>query len=215
MITLAHVRAALALENFNVLEAQLRMAPKGRPLRRPAHMGGQARQASVLLLLFPTQGGLSFALLRRAYNPHDVHSGQISLPGGAREGNETPVQTALRETREELGVTETIEVLGQLGALYVPPSNFQVQPIVGYVPTRPMWRPGVGEVREVLECAVQWLLEDAHKNFGAMWVRGRLVHAPWYDVHGYRVWGATAIILSEFEQRLRRVLHRSPAPPSP
>ncbi len=215
MITVEHVRAALALENFDVLAAQLRMAPKARPLRRPANMGGQARQASVLLLLFPAQAGLSFVLLRRAYNPHDVHSGQISLPGGAREPGETPVQTALRETREELGVTETVEILGQLGALYVPPSDFEVQPIVGYVPARPLWRPGPGEVREVLECPVQWLLDDMHKASGEMVVHGHSVYAPWYDVRGYRVWGATAIILSEFEQRLRRVLQRSPNPRHP
>ncbi len=212
MITLGHIRAALALPDFDVLEAQLHMAPKARPVRRPANKAGQARQASVLLLLFPVEAGLSFVLLRRAYNPHDVHSGQISLPGGAREANETPVQTALRETREELGVTETVEVLGTLGALYVPPSDFEVQPVVGYVPARPLWRPGPGEVREVLECPVHWLLEDTHKAFGEMLVHGHTVQAPWYDVRGYRVWGATAIILSEFEQRLRRVLRRVGAP---
>ena len=206
MVTLEHVRAALALENFGVLDAQLRMAPKARPLRRPSDKDGHARRASVLVLLFPAEAGLSFVLLRRAYNPHDVHSGQISLPGGAREAGETPVQTALRETREELGVTEAVEVLGMLGALYVPPSDFEVQPVVGYVPARPLWRPGPGEVREVLECPVQWLLDDRRKAFGELTVRGHAVRTPWYDVRGYRVWGATAIILSEFEQRLRRVL---------
>ena len=210
-VTLEHVRAALALENFDVLSAQLRMAPKARPLRRPPDKNGRARQASVLVLLFPAEAGLSFVLLRRAYNPHDVHSGQISLPGGAREDGETPVQTALRETREELGITETVEVLGTLGALYVPPSDFEVQPVVGHVPAHPLWRPNPNEVREVLECPVQWLLDDMHKASGELLVHGHTVHTPWYDVRGYRVWGATAIILSEFEQRLRHVLRPSHA----
>ncbi len=209
-ITLNHVRDALALENFDVVDAQLCMAPQARPIRRPANMSGQARRASVLVLLFPTSAGLSLVLLRRAYNPRDVHSGQISLPGGSREGNETPVQTALRETREELGVTEAVEILGTLGRLYVPPSDFEVRPVVGDVPARPLWQPGAGEVCDVLECPLQWLLDDAHKASGEMTEHGHIIHTPWYDVRGYRVWGATAIILSEFEQRLRRVLRRRP-----
>ena len=102
-IRLEDVRAALALDDFNVLVAQRRMAPRHRRLRRRAEQPGQPRQAGVLVLLYPAEAGLTFALIRRTANPHDVHSGQISLPGGAREGDETPIETALREATRGTG----------------------------------------------------------------------------------------------------------------
>lgn len=207
-ISLAHVRAALDLQPFDVVAAQRRMAPRPRVLRRSDRLSGEPRQASVLVLLFPSnnRAGLSLVLTRRTENPADVHSGQIGLPGGARENGETCVQTALRETAEELGVLNRIEILGTLSALYIPPSDFDVCPVVGAIPMRPVWKPDAAEVVEAIECSVSWLLDDAHKrdeewDFGAY-----SLGVPWYDVRGHKVWGATAIILSEFEQRLRHVL---------
>jgi 8-oxo-dGTP pyrophosphatase MutT (NUDIX family) len=61
------------------------------------------------------------------------HSGQISFPGGLCEVDETPVQTALRETEEEIGISNnTIEIIGQLTPLFVLPSNSYIFPVVGY-----------------------------------------------------------------------------------
>ena len=151
-VQLEHVRAALALENFDVLAAQRRMAPQPRALRRSRNRPGQPRQAGVLILLYPAVDGLSFALIRRTQNPRDVHSGQISLPGGSQEAGETPVETALREAKEELGFNEPVQILGSLACLYIPPSDFEVRPTVGYMDHRPEWTPDQSEVVEVLEC---------------------------------------------------------------
>src|SRR5512139_2626836 len=96
-VQLEQVRAALALADFDAVAAQRQMTPQPRVLRRNDNLSGQPRQASVLLLLFPTDAGLTFVLTRRTEFPGDVHSGQISFPGGSREPGETPVQTALRE----------------------------------------------------------------------------------------------------------------------
>jgi 8-oxo-dGTP pyrophosphatase MutT (NUDIX family) len=207
-IQLEHVRAALALGDFDVMVAQRQMAPQPRGFRRNEQQPGQPRQASVLVLLFPTEAGLALVLTRRTENPHDVHSGQISLPGGSRELGETPVQTALRETQEELGIIGPVQIVGTLATLYIPPSDFEVSPVVGYVDRHPTWTPDPVEIAEVVECPLAWLLDDGRKvvedwEFDGYWLR-----VPWYNVHGHRVWGATAIILSEFEQRLRRVLGR-------
>jgi 8-oxo-dGTP pyrophosphatase MutT (NUDIX family) len=150
-----------------------------------------------------------FALIRRTQNPHDVHSGQISLPGGSQEGDETPVQTALREAREELGVDLPVQVLGQLTCLYIPPSDFEVRPIVGYIAKHPAWKPDQTEVVEVLECPLVWLFDDAHKVIEDWERDGQIIQVPWYNVNGHKVWGATAIILSEFEHRLRQVFNAS------
>ncbi len=156
-ITVEQVRTALALEGFDSLAAQRRMSPQPRSLRRSRSRTGEARQAGVLVLLYPADDGLAFALIQRTLNPHDVHSGQISLPGGSQEPGETPVQAALREAQEELGIHEPVEILGSLTCLYIPPSDFEVRPTVGYIPHYPAWMPDPSEVVEVLECPLAWI----------------------------------------------------------
>ena len=204
--TLAQVRAALALPDFDSEGAQRRMAPRPHVRHRSHGRPGLPRQASVLVLLYPCGDSLAFALERRAANPHDVHSGQIGLPGGAREGDETPLAAALREAAEEMGIGAPVEILGRLSTLYIPPSDFDVHPFVGYVAPRPAWQPDSAEVVEVIDCPLAWLLDDARKVCEEWEVRGVALHVPWYSMHGHKVWGATAIILSELEQRLRVVL---------
>ena len=206
-VGLPDVRAALALENVNAVMMQRRMAPQPRPLRRTTERSGPARQASVLLLLYPGAAGLTFVLTRRSTNPHDVHSGQISLPGGSQEAGEGPIQTALRETHEELGVQSAIAVLGELTLLYIPPSDFEVHPVVGSSASRPVWYPDRREVDEVLEYPVAALLNDDHKVTEEWQFDRTRVLVPWYNVQGHKVWGATAMILSEFELRLKIVLN--------
>lgn len=206
VVSLKHVLTALALEDFDPLAAQRLMAPVPRALRRSDQQSGKARRASVLVLLYPADAGLALVLTRRSSNPHDVHSGQISLPGGAQEPGETVIQTALRETKEELGVEGPVQILGTLACLYIQPSDFEVRPVVGSTDQRPVWKPDFQEVAEVLECPVAWLLDETHKVVEEWDFNGSKIKVPWYDVHRHKVWGATAIILSELEQRLRRVL---------
>lgn len=201
---LDQVWAALALEDFDSLAAQRLMAPIPRAMRRHDQRSGKARQASVLILLYPTDAGLALVLTRRSANLQDVHSGQISLPGGSQEPGEAIIQTALRETQEELGLDRPVQILGFLGCLYIPPSDFEVYPVVGYIDQRPVWKPDTREVAEVLECPLAWLFDEARKTVEEWDDHGSKMRVPWYNVSGHKVWGATALILSEFEQRLRR-----------
>lgn len=205
-ITPDDVRAAIGLEGFDVATAHRLMSPQPRVLDRPATRPGQPRQASVLLLVFPAEDGLSLLLTRRAEHPNDVHSGQISLPGGSQEPGETPIETALREAREEVGFAGEAEILGLLTPIYIPPSDFYVHPVAAYVDYRPAWSPDPREVVAVIECPVITLLNDALKVIEDWNVHNTHLRVPWYNVNGHQVWGATAIILSEFEQRLRAVL---------
>jgi len=211
-VTLDHIRAALALDDFDVPAAQRNMAPEQRATRRRAQREGDPRQASVMILLFPgnteDEPGLTFALIQRTKNPHDRHSGQISLPGGSQEPGETVIETALRETREELGVDGAVQILGQLTCLYITHSDFEVRPVVGYISEHPPWKPDAAEVVEVIEFPLAWLIDDDWKVVENWIIEGRSLRVPWYDVHGHKVWGATAMILSEFEQRLRHVLNK-------
>ncbi len=155
------------------------------------------REAGVLLLLYPHNSGgeseLHIVLIRRPEYP-GVHSGQISLPGGRREGAESLQETALRETREEIGVKpDTVEVVGHLSSLYTSASNFCIYPFVAFRPTRPDFQPEPGEVAGLLELPLSLLFNPATRRT-EVWNSRRI---PFFDVFGFKVWGATAMILSE------------------
>jgi 8-oxo-dGTP pyrophosphatase MutT (NUDIX family) len=204
--TLADVQHALALPDFDVLVAWKRMFPSLRPVEHSLETNEQARPAGVLLLLYPSDGVLTFALTRRTEYVA-THKGQISLPGGAQEQNELPRQTALRETCEEVHVClDDTCLIGTLTPLYVSASEFIIHPFVGYAPFRPTFEPDPIEVAEVLEVPLSLFLDEGIKTI-ERWNRyGLEMDVPFYRIHGQTVWGATAIILSEFEGRLRGVI---------
>lgn len=183
------------------VDAQLRLAHPARRLAPPG--GAEPRQAGVLVLLYPgAEGQLHFPLIVRAsHNPNDRHRGQISLPGGKREpGDRSLVDTALREAEEEVGAdASAVRVIGQLSRLYIPVSNFSVQPVLGVTDRAPAWRRQETEVARVIDAPLARLLADDVVKHTEMPVGAgvRLRNVPYFDVGGEVVWGATAMILSE------------------
>jgi len=182
------------------LPALLRMATTPRPggARPPARH--RPRQGGVLLLVYPIGDRLHVALTRRTEQVAN-HKGQISLPGGAREpADRTLLATALREASEELGVhSDELQILGPLTPFYIPPSDFCIQPFVAYTPRRPSFRLEPNEVAELLEMPLALLLDPATRQQGTWELRNRPVVVPFYRLGKHRIWGATAMILSEFE----------------
>jgi len=165
------------------------------------------REAGVLLLFFEKETELHITLTRRHTYP-GVHSGQIAFPGGRREDDETLQETALRETYEEVGVMpESLEMIGQLSSLYTPPSNFCIFPFVAYSAGRPAFKPDSREVAELIEAPLSLFLNPATQkkelwhldNFGER-------NVPYFDIFGHKVWGATAMIFSEFLMLLNKSL---------
>ena len=204
MISLDHVYAAVNLPDFDAAAAHDRMAP----LRERTGKSENSRQAGVLLLLYPEPDGLYIVLTRRTESLRG-HSGQVSFPGGRRDlHDESFTATALRETCEELGICEGITVVGRLSPIYIPPSDFEVFPTVGYVPQRPLFRPNTGEVAEVLGLSLAALLDERNKREEEWPFPNMRIKVPYYLVGEHKVWGATAIMLSEFEHRLRAVVPR-------
>lgn len=193
--------------------AQWEMAP---PYRRALlssanDQAAQARDAAVLILLYPNGLDLAFPLTRRTFHVAH-HKGQISLPGGACEPGESPVETALRETEEELGpLGGPVEILGTLTPLFVPPSGFRVHPVVGYLPTRPVFRPAPLEVAEVLEATLSWLLDPRHQGEEEREVYGARWAIPIFRLGDHAIWGATAMILAELRAVVREALERRSA----
>jgi 8-oxo-dGTP pyrophosphatase MutT (NUDIX family) len=161
--------------------------------------------AGVLLLLYPKNNELVLVLTRRTDRVVN-HQGQISLPGGRQEKGETIRQTAIRETGEELGVSaDTIEILGELTPLYVPVSNFCIHPLVAFAPIRPHITPSPFEVDEVIEIPLNHLLDDSNIQHETRIIREYEVCIPFYQFQQYKIWGATAMVLSEFIEILRGI----------
>jgi len=185
----------------------MRMAPRPRqgdvfPLPPEIH----PKEAGVLILLYPGANDLHFFLTRRA-DTVETHKGQISLPGGAQHPGESLRRTALRETREELGICDAaIELLGDaLTPLYIPVSGFRATPFVAFTPTRPEIHASAGEVVEIIEPPLEWIVDEKNIVEEAWEIRGYPAIVPYFALNAHRVWGATAMILSEFREMLQRV----------
>jgi len=201
-VRISDVTRALQLSNFDARRAQHRMAPRPRSFYRPPAKPGRPRQSGALLLLYPRNGQLTLALTRRA-DMLDNHRGQIALPGGRQEPGETLAETAVRETCEELGIClDGSHVLNRLASLYIPPSDFELHPFVAYHPARPDFAPSPAEVSELLEVSLDRLLDPAVHQEEEWTIRGHQVQVPFYYLGEHKVWGATAMVLSEFERRL-------------
>ncbi|MCJ7681368.1 MAG: CoA pyrophosphatase [Candidatus Aminicenantes bacterium] len=184
--------------------AQEKMIPIPRIGHRPVDAPGLSfSQAAVLLLLYIKNGGLHLVFTRRSGQVRH-HQDQISFPGGAKEKDEGLDRTALRETGEELGVpTDEVVLLGKLSPLYVPPSGFCIYPFVGVTPVQPRFTPADEEVAEIIEVPLVHLLEDQTVEREDWIIRGRPVEVPFYRYKDWKIWGATAMILSEFLEMVR------------
>ena len=213
-LTLAHIRHALQQPRPGLRGQQL-MAPGYRPLNPKTYQEGSktCRRAAVLLLLYP-RGDHLYTVLTKRREDLPQHPGQISLPGGSRDGQETVAQTALREAQEEVGVDPTrVEVLGRLTHIYIPPSHFCIQIVVGYTSEPPAWQPNPAEVESLIEVPLSRLLDPATRQMARVERDGRVWDVPYFDLEGHQVWGATAMALGEFITLLREIFPEQTRPP--
>ena len=155
------------------------------------------RKAAVLIGLFKKNDEWCFSLIRRPMNEKN-HPGQIALPGGAMEKNETLLNTALREAFEEVGINpEDVEIIGQLTPIPVPVSEYLIYPFVGVIDYEPEWVLNEDEVEELLILKMSELI-SSDNGYTEMWdLRGNKVEVPIFKVMNETVWGATAAVLSE------------------
>lgn len=201
---LEDVIVALALPDFDGSAAQFKMAPSSRASFPLPEQANAPRLGAVLVLLYCHDGALHLVLTKRR-DDLGSHAGQVSFPGGRHEPPETYLATALRETQEEIGVApQQLSVLGQLTPLYIPPSGFEVHPYVAYFPAgRPAFVPDRREVAQIIEVTLAQLLAPDTRVEELWELRGQAVTVPYFAVDGHKVWGATAMMLSEFVERLR------------
>jgi 8-oxo-dGTP pyrophosphatase MutT (NUDIX family) len=188
------------------LEAQLRMAPTPRLGWDPLKFPDGARAGAALLLVYPHDEALHFALTVRGSALRN-HTGQVSLPGGRVDEGESFEDAALREAQEEVGVDpRAVELIGRLTPLHIPVSGFVLHPVIGFTSMRPAFQRAEWEVARIIEAPVS-LLADAgvfKREIRRRVVNGQTidVDVPFYDIEGEKVWGATAMVLAEFSAML-------------
>tara|TARA_R110002051_G_scaffold52876_1_gene100066 strand:+ start:7116 stop:7754 length:639 start_codon:yes stop_codon:yes gene_type:complete len=158
----------------------------------------KTRKSAVLLLLYPFEDEIYFPLILR--NSYDgFHSNEVGLPGGRFEiTDENLIQTALREAQEEIGVNpEEIKILGTLTEIFIGPSDFNVLPVVAYIPYRPNFSLDFREIQQIFELKHDYFLNPNILGSSEISIPGDLVITPYYEVNGHKVWGATAKIIHE------------------
>jgi 8-oxo-dGTP pyrophosphatase MutT (NUDIX family) len=178
-------------------EAQSRMAPVGRETQTTNQ---KTQKAGVLLLLFPSDDFIHTVFIRRQVYD-GVHSGQISLPGGKQEsGDNNLTETALRETQEEIGIhKDDVKILGKLTPLYIPVSNNFVYPVIGSLPYEPELIPDTREVEMIYKVRLKELLDPTCIIENEIFIENnKEFRAPFFKIDELKIWGATAMILSEF-----------------
>ncbi len=177
-------------------KAQLKMAPAIRDYFKP---NIKSRDAGVLILLYPRNENIHVAFIQRT-EYDGPHSGQISFPGGKSEKSDRDIiETALRESHEEIGIQPLkVKVIGQLTPLHIPVSNFMVYPIIGIYEETPEFKADPNEVKKVLEIKLIDLLNPKNCTTKSFNYGDISFSAPIYCPYNLTIWGATAMILSEF-----------------
>ena len=160
--------------------------------------------ASTLLLIYPKDEDTFFCLIERQ-EYEGTHSNQISFPGGKNESGESMKETALRETKEEIGVDSiSINIIGELTQVFVPPSNFLIHPFVGYCDFTPDFKANEREVKRIIEVNIEDLFKKdviKVKKMSFKKSSGNVkFEVPYLDLNNKIVWGATSVILNEFRK---------------
>lgn len=187
-------------------KAQMMMAPESRKayLREDYDLS-KANRAGVLILFYPDSlGDASFVLiLRKSYK--GVHSNQVALPGGRYEDQDgSLIQTALRETEEEVGVkASSIEVIKPMTKLYIPPSNFLVKPTLAKIDFQPVFVKQDSEVEKIIVVKLKELMANSCVTSCPIISYTKEKIVPAYEIQNHFVWGATAMMLSELRMILK------------
>ena len=164
-----------------------------------------ARPAAVLILLFPFEDEIQFFLTKRTEDV-EHHKGQISLPGGIRENNESLNDTALRETKEEVGIDSTkIIISGSLTPFFIPVTGYIVHPFIGWCKEKPSTKIHDVEVNQLFSVSITELMDEKILQTEQWNIRGYDAIVPYYNFGKCKVWGATAAILSEFKSILEDI----------
>jgi 8-oxo-dGTP pyrophosphatase MutT (NUDIX family) len=166
------------------------------------------KKAAVMMLLYPKNNETHLVLiLRNSYA--GIHSSQIAFPGGKVELEDASLEhTALRETHEEIGIeSNKINVIRAFTKVYIPPSNFMVYPFLGFSNSELIFYPDSREVSGIIELSIKDFLDEdlvVTKTMSTSYSTD--IQVPAFKIKDHYVWGATAMMLSELKETLKKVL---------
>ena len=200
----------IAKESLPAMDAHLIMAPTER-MERYKNLDydeQNARKAAVMMLFYPKNSETHLVLIVRNTYP-GVHSSQIAFPGGKVELDDRDLaHTALRETEEEIGVFQNkIEVIRSFSEVYIPPSNFLVSPFLGICHSELCFTLQEDEVAGIIELPlIEFLDENNVVKRKLTTSYAEAIDVPAFLVKEHVVWGATAMMLSELKEIIKKVL---------
>jgi 8-oxo-dGTP pyrophosphatase MutT (NUDIX family) len=191
------------------LDYQLKMAPE----RRDIIFNNKIKQNAAVAIItsLSIKNEWEIILTKRAeYDGH--HSRQVSFPGGKEEpGDEDLMHTAIRETYEEIGLQLTNEhYIGSLTPLFIPVSQFMVFPYVFLKPIISNYTLDKSEVDYIIHYPLRNLQDNSLIKSTTFQISNRIITTPYYAIMEEIVWGATAMILSEFIEIVKRVQIKNP-----
>ncbi len=187
-----------------------KMMPIHRPKLKPQKT--KAIKAAVSLIMYSPRNNNPQIILIKRTDYKGYHSGQISFPGGKVDrSDKSLLQTAIRETREEIGVElQEHECLGTLTPFDIEVSGFIVTPFVFYLSRKTQFAIDSNEVKYMIWFNPLLLLHDNIIKTTQIRTKQYKIQAPYFDIEGEVVWGATAMVLSEFGEILNRTIRKNP-----
>ena len=182
---------------------------------RTAHLTNPKSAAVLFALRYdePQQAPGLVLTQRPSHLKH--HPGQISLPGGATEGHETPEQTACRETLEEVGLpADRLNLIGRLPD-YLTVTGFQVTPVVGLLYGQASFEPDPKEVSEVFEVPLSFLMNPANHQRRGLALESEQIEFFAMPFEHRFIWGATAAMIRNLYHFLYAAWTQCPEPETP
>lgn len=164
---------------------------------------GKCKDASVLIPIFVNDEGLHVVLTKRAKHLKH-HPGQISFPGGKVEPHDDNlIQTALRESEEEIGLRrQDVTIVGQL-TRYQTISGYEVTPIIGLIPENYDFNLDHNEVADIFHVPLTHFLNENNHHHLQIKQRGITHTVHFMPYLSYNIWGATAAMLKDLVKHVK------------
>lgn len=200
----------IAKESLPAKAAHAKMIPPERIefLQSQSLINTIPKKAAVLMLLYPKSSQTHMALIVRNSYP-GIHASQIAFPGGKVELFDKDLsETALRETHEEIGIAkEKVNVIRAFSEVYIPPSNYLVSPFLGFSDEELFFTLNPEEVSDLIELPLHQFLDESNVvtvNMTTSYANNIMV--PAFQIGDYLVWGATAMMMSELKELIKRIV---------